>query len=138
MKKFIALTAAATLAAGITSAQAEGDAEAGATVFRKCAACHEVEEARNKVGPHLVNVIGRVPGSLEDFRYSNAMVAYGEEHVWDEETLTAYLANPRGVVRGTRMAFAGLKDDQELLDVIAYLKQFSEEMPADGEAPAAQ
>lgn len=132
MNKFIALTAAATFALGVNGAFAEshsaGDVEAGATVFKKCAACHNVEEAKNKVGPHLVNVIGRTPGSLEDFKYSKGMVAYGEENVWDEETLTAYLANPRGVVKGTRMAFAGLKKEEDLVNVIAYLKTFSEEM----------
>lgn len=132
MKKFIALTAAATFAMGVTGAFAEshsaGDVEAGATVFKKCAACHNVEEAKNKIGPHLVNVIGRTPGSLEDFKYSKGMTTYGEENVWDEATLTDYLANPRGVVKGTRMAFAGLKKEEDLVNVIAYLKTFSEEM----------
>ncbi|MGB7431889.1 MAG: cytochrome c family protein [Ahrensia sp.] len=128
MNKFIALTAAATFALGVNGSFA-ADAEAGATVFKKCAACHNVEEAKNKVGPHLVNVIGRTPGTLEGFKYSNGMVAFGEGKVWDEATLTEYLANPRGVVKGTRMAFAGLKKEEELADVIAYLKTFSEEMP---------
>lgn len=133
MNKFIAITAAATFALGVNGAFAAshsaGDAEAGADVFKKCAACHNVEEAKNKVGPHLVNVIGRTPGSLEGFKYSNAMVEFGDGKVWDETTLTEYLANPRGVVKGTRMAFAGLKSDEELANVIAYLKTFSEEMP---------
>ncbi|QLF68507.1 cytochrome c family protein [Peteryoungia desertarenae] len=103
----------------------EGDVAAGEQVFKKCSACHNVETDKNKVGPHLQNVFGRQPGALEGFKYSNAMVAFGEGKVWDDALMTEYLANPRGVVKGTRMAFAGLKDEKELADVIAYLKQFS-------------
>jgi cytochrome c len=120
---------AATLAAlaGLSGqAAAQGDPAEGEKVFRKCIACHAVEEGKNKVGPHLYDVIGRTPGSVDGFRYSKAMEAYGEEHVWNEETLDAYLEAPRKVVKGTRMAFAGLRKEEERADVIAYLKQFSE------------
>lgn len=106
----------------------DGDVEAGEKVFRKCASCHVVDSDQNKVGPSLQNVIGRVPGTVEGFKYSNAMVAFGEENVWDEETLMSYLAKPRDVVKGTRMAFAGLKKEEDLVNVIAYLKSFSEVM----------
>ena len=117
---------AAALAFTVAPAQAEGDAAAGEKVYRKCKACHVVEEEKNKVGPHLINVIGRTPGSLDGFKYSKAMIAYGEENVWDEETLGAYLAAPKKVVKGTKMAFAGLKKDEDIANVIAYLQQFSE------------
>jgi len=103
----------------------DGDVEAGEKVFRKCSACHVVDSDKNKVGPSLQNVFGRQPGVVEGFKYSKAMVEYGEGQVWNEENMAAYLANPRGVVKGTRMAFAGLKKEDELANVIAYMKQFS-------------
>lgn len=109
-----------------TPAQA-GDVAAGQKVFKKCKICHEVEAPKNKVGPNLVNLIGRTPGSLEGFKYSTAMRAYGESHVWDEATLTEYLAAPRKIVKGTRMAFPGLKNAGDIENLIAYLKQFSAE-----------
>jgi cytochrome c len=108
-------------------ALADGDAAAGEKVFRKCKACHSVEEGANKVGPNLYHVIGRTPGSEAGFNYSKGMTAYGEAgHVWDEATLSAYLEKPKDVVAGTKMAFVGLKKEAERDDVIAYLKQFSE------------
>lgn len=114
--------------AGVTApAFAEGDAEKGEKVFRKCKACHVVDSDKNKVGPTLQNVLGRTPGAVEGFKYSKAMIAYGEEHVWDEETLDAYLEAPKKEVKGTKMAFAGLRKEQDRLDVIAYMKSFSEE-----------
>lgn len=105
---------------------AEGDAAKGEKIFRKCKACHSVEEGKNKVGPTLHDVIGRTPGTVEDFRYSKAMEEYGAEgHVWDEETLDTYLKKPKDVVPKTRMAFVGLRKEDDREDVIAYLKQFS-------------
>lgn len=110
-----------------TPALAAGDPAEGEKVFRKCMACHTVEEGKNRVGPSLHNIIGRTPGTVEGFRYSDAMEAFGAEgHVWDNETLRGYLEAPRKVVEGTRMAFPGLKKEEELDDVIAYLEQFSE------------
>ena len=103
----------------VAPAQA-GDIEAGAKVFRKCKACHYVDKEKNKTGPHLVAVLGREAGSLEGYKYSKAMKASGL--VWDEETLAAYLKAPKKYVKGTKMAFAGLKKDKDVADVIAYLK----------------
>jgi cytochrome c len=107
-------------------ALAEGDAAAGEKVFRKCKACHATEDGVNKVGPTLYNVIGATPGTVEGYRYSKGMEAFGADHVWDEETLNAYLEKPRDVVEGTKMAFAGLAKPEDRADVIAYLKQFSQ------------
>ena len=107
-------------------ALAEGDAEKGAKVFRKCKACHVVDSDKNKVGPSLQNIIDRKPGSVEDYKYSKAMIAYGEENVWDEETLDAYLEKPKKVVKGTKMAFAGLRKEKDRDNIIAYMKSFSE------------
>ena len=108
-------------------AQAEGDSAAGEKVFRKCKACHTVEADNHRVGPSLANVIGRTPGSIDGFKYSPAMVDYGSTGiVWDTETLSAYLLKPRDVVKGTRMAFPGLKKDEDRANVIAYLQSVSE------------
>lgn len=97
-----------------------GDAVKGEKVFKKCKACHYVVKEKNKTGPHLVAVLGRAAGSLEEYKYSKAMKASGL--VWDEETLAAYLKAPKKYVTGTKMAFAGLKKDKDVADVIAYLK----------------
>ncbi len=124
------LTAAIALAAAFTvSAQAQtaGDAAKGEQVFKKCKICHQVgDNAKNMVGPHLNDIIGAQPGQhAEGYKYSQAMIDWGQGKVWDDATLSAYLENPRGVVNGTKMAFVGLKNEQERADVIAYLKQFT-------------
>ncbi|GAB4386078.1 c-type cytochrome [Albidovulum sp.] len=121
------LAAIGILTALALPALASGDAAKGEKVFNKCKACHAVGEgAKNKVGPELNGLIGRPAASVADFKYSDAMTAKGAEGmVWDEETLKAYLADPRGVVKGTKMTFAGLKKEDEIEDVIAYLDQFN-------------
>ncbi|MDX3924532.1 MAG: cytochrome c family protein [Shinella sp.] len=103
----------------------EGDATAGATVFNKCKACHVVDTDKNKVGPSLNGVVGRTAGTHEGFKYSNAMVEAGKAGlVWDEASLREYLHNPKAKVKGTKMAFAGLKKDDEIANLLAYLEQF--------------
>jgi cytochrome c len=110
---------ALVLSGGIAFAQ--GDAAHGEQVFNKCKACHTVDEAKNKVGPYLVGIFGRPAGAAEGFKYSSAMKESGI--TWNEQTLSEYLADPRGYIKGNRMAFAGLKDQEDLADLIAYLKQ---------------
>lgn len=135
MSKFLKAVAAAALAIGFSSVSALAqDADAGAKVFKKCAACHAVGEgAGNKVGPQLNDLFGRTAGSIEGYNYSKAVKAAGEGGLeWNEETLAQYLAKPRDFIKGTKMAFGGLRKQEELDDVIAYLKTFSE-----GEAEAA-
>ena len=117
-----------TLMAGVVllgshAALAEGDSAQGEKVFKKCAACHSVEAGKNKVGPSLHGVVGSPAGSVEGFKYSDAMKESGL--VWDEATLDSFLTKPKDVVPKTRMAFPGLKDEQDRQDVIAYLKQAS-------------
>ncbi|WP_349435477.1 cytochrome c family protein [Pararhizobium sp. A13] len=103
----------------------EGDAEAGAAVFKKCATCHIVDSDKNKVGPSLKGLFGRKAGTHPDFNYSSGMKAAGEGGlVWDETTLRDYLHNPKAKVKGTKMAFIGVKKDDEITNLIAYLKQF--------------
>jgi len=112
---------AAGLAALVSSAAlAEGDPEQGAKVFNKCKACHVADEEKNRVGPHLVGIVGRPAASVESYKYSTAMQQSGI--VWEEEILDQYLASPKDVVPGGKMAFAGLREEEDRADVIAYLK----------------
>jgi S-disulfanyl-L-cysteine oxidoreductase SoxD len=141
MSKFLEITSAAALALLVfgqpTSAQ---DAAAGEKVFSKCKACHAIGEgAKNKVGPQLNDLIGRTAGTVEGYKYSPAMSKVGEEGlVWNDETLKTYLTSPKAMVKGTKMTFAGLKKDEDLVNIIAYLHGFSSgsAAPAGTEAPA--
>lgn len=114
--------AAAMMMTGMLAggAVAEGDPAAGERVFRQCQACHVVDAEQNRVGPHLVGIFGREAGAVDGFNYSPAMANSGI--VWDEETIAAYLADPRGYISGNRMAFAGLRNPEQIADVIAYMK----------------
>lgn len=124
MRAIAATIIMATLAA--TPVLAEGDAEAGEKVFNKCKACHAVgEDAKNKSGPILNGIVGAAAGAVEGFKYSKALMAKAEEGlVWDEESLSAFLEKPRKYLPKTRMSFAGLKDEEDRANVIAYLAQF--------------
>lgn len=111
--------------ADVTAALAQADAAKGERVFKKCQSCHTVEQGdRNKVGPNLYGVVGGKVAAVDGFKYSSALLEHGGE--WTPERLDAYLANPRGAVKGTRMTFAGLKKDADRADVIAYLNTFSD------------
>ena len=125
MKKTVfALAAAAFIGIASGNQALAGDAAAGEKVFKKCKACHMVTKERHKSGPHLVNLFGRAAGSAEGFKkYSKAMKGSGV--VWDVETLDAYLEAPKKYIKGTRMAFAGLKKEKDRANVIAYLQTFS-------------
>lgn len=122
--RFAVLTAAAVgLAVLATPALAEGDAKKGAKVFRKCKACHVADEEKNKVGPHLVGIIDRPVASVDGFKYSAAMVEFGSDgKVWDVETLTLYLKKPKDLVKKTSMAFAGIRKDSDMENLIVYLQ----------------
>lgn len=117
---------AATVFLGTTLASAQ-DVENGADVFKRCRACHDVgDNAKNKVGPILNGIVGRKAGTIEGFKYSDANLKAGADGwVWTEEKMMEYLLNPRAAMPGNKMAFAGLKDEQDRKDLIAYLKQFS-------------
>ena len=117
----IFLGACFLVSSGLISATAHaGDAAAGKKVFKKCKACHYAAKDKNKTGPHLVNLIGREAGTVEGYKYSKSMKSSGI--VWDEDTLTAYLRAPKKYLKGTKMAFAGLRKDADIANVIAYLK----------------
>ncbi|SLN21319.1 Cytochrome c2 [Roseovarius gaetbuli] len=102
--------------------------EAGEKVFKKCKACHQVGEgAKDRAGPQLNGVMGRAAGSVEGFKYSKALMARADEGlVWNEETISAFLANPRGYMKGTKMGFAGLKSEEDQAAIAAYLSSFAD------------
>lgn len=131
----IALAAGAALLFGVFNATAQ-DVAAGEKLFAKCRACHAVGEgAKNKVGPHLNDVLGRSAGTVEGYKYSPAMIKAGDAGlVWETDTLKSYLADPKGFVKGNKMAFAGLKKDDEQANMIAYLATLS---PGAGDGAAA-
>lgn len=129
------LVAAAALLVSTFPCAAQ-DAAVGEKLFSKCKACHMVGEgAKNRVGPQLNDLFGRTAGAVEGFKYSPDMTKAGEGGlVWDAETLKAFLADPKGMVKGTKMAFAGLKKDEDLTNMVTYLQTFSPEAPAKSEA----
>ena len=99
---------------------ASADIAKGAKVFAKCKACHQVEEAKNGVGPHLVGVMGRTVAVIDGFAYSNPMQDL--EGVWDPDALSEFLANPKRYLPGTKMTFVGLKKPQDRANLIAWLQ----------------
>jgi len=123
-----ALAGLVILLAAVSPATAQ-DAENGEQVFRKCRACHQIGDgARNMVGPQLNNIVGRPAGQVEGFNYSQANKAAGKEGlVWTEEKLMEYLKDPKAFMPKTKMVFAGLKEEAERKDVIAFLKKYSQQ-----------
>lgn len=108
---------------------AGADIEGGQKSFRKCVACHTVEDGgANKVGPNLWNIVDKPVAAATGFGYSSAMTAYadGGQTVWDYEHLNGFLAAPKKYLKGTAMGFAGLKKEDERADVIAYLRSLSD------------
>jgi cytochrome c len=110
---------------------AAGDAAKGEKVAKKCVACHTFEkDGANKVGPNLFGVLGRNIATKDGFAYSPAMTGYaGTAGTWKYENITSYLRKPKKVVPKTKMAFAGLKKDKDLANMIAYLRQHSDNPP---------
>jgi cytochrome c len=129
MNKIILGLAVAGMFGGVSvAAAAEGDPAKGENVFKKCKICHQIGEgAKNQVGPQLNGVVGRKAGTIEGFSYSPAMKEAGEKGLtWTDEALHKYVENPKDFVPKNKMAFVGLKKEDERDDVIAYLKKFSE------------
>ncbi len=104
---------------------AMGDLTTGEKVFKKCSACHSiVKGGKNNIGPALYNVVGRQIGSVGDYKYSKALSGYGKE--WTFEELNGYLIKPAKWIKGTKMAFAGLRKEKDRASVILYLNQNSD------------
>ena len=109
----------------IASLMAMGDIATGEKVFKKCAACHSINKGgKNNIGPALYNVVGRQIGKVNDYKYSKALSGYGKE--WTFEELNGYLIKPAKWIKGTKMAFAGLRKEKDRASVILYLNQNSD------------
>jgi len=109
----------------IATLMAMGDIATGEKVFKKCAACHSiVKGGKNAIGPALYNVVSRKVGSINDYKYSKALSDYGKE--WTFEELNGYLIKPAKWIKGTKMAFAGLRKEKDRASVILYLNQNSD------------
>ena len=109
----------------LSALMAMGDLTTGEKVFKKCAACHSiVKGGKNNIGPALYNVVGRKIGSVNDYKYSKALSDYGKE--WTFEELNGYLIKPAKWIKGTKMAFAGLRKEKDRASVILYLNKNSD------------
>ena len=109
----------------IDALMAMGDLTHGEKVFKKCAACHSIiKGGKNNIGPALYNVVGRKIGIVEDYKYSKALASYDKE--WTVEELNGYLIKPAKWIKGTKMAFAGLRKEKDRASVIKYLNQNSD------------
>lgn len=121
----LASLAVAVLLGATAQAEETGDAKKGQQIFNRCKVCHTLDDSgKSRIGPNLYGVVARKAGSFDDYHYSDAMKKAGESGlVWTPDKLDAYLADPRAVVPGNKMTFAGLKDAQDRKDVIAYLTE---------------
>ena len=117
------LVVALSLVAGSAGTVRAQDAAAGEKIFAQCRACHQVgENAKNAVGPALNGLFGRKAGSVEGYSYSQANKSSGI--TWDEATFSEYIKDPKAKVPGTKMIYAGLKDEKRVQDLVAFLKQY--------------
>lgn len=122
MKKIGTLAAALAAVCVLGAASAEAaDVAKGKKVFNRCKACHSLEAGKKKVGPSLHGVYGRTSGTLEGFKFSDAMKNAGI--VWDDQTIGEYLKAPKTYIKGNKMAFAGLKKQADIDNLLAYLKE---------------
>ncbi len=109
----------------IAALMALGDVASGEKIFKKCAACHSINKGgKHKIGPALYNVVGRKVGGVEDYKYSKALIAYEKE--WTFEELNGFLIKPAKHIKGTKMAYAGLRKEADRASVIKYLNTNSD------------
>ena len=109
----------------IAALMALGDVASGEKIFKKCAACHSInKDGKNKIGPALYNVVGRVVGGLDNYKYSKALASYGKN--WTFEELNGFLQKPASYLKGTKMSYAGLRKEKDRASIIKYLNQKSD------------
>ena len=107
----------------ITESIADGDAVRGEQIFKKCKVCHTTAEgAKRRIGPNLFDIMGREIANKSNFKYSKALMDYKSNSVWDQQLMYQWLQSPSKFAKGTKMAFPGLRKDEDLKDIIAYLK----------------
>ena len=127
MKKFVSAFAAAAIMSVISIGYVNAaDVKKGKRVFNKCKACHSLVENKNRIGPSLHGIFGRTAGTTQKYKFSKAMKKAGAGGlVWSEDTLAKYLLKPRAFIKGTKMAFAGIKKPKDMENLMAFLKEAS-------------
>ena len=109
----------------IAALLAMGDLDHGKKVWKKCSACHSIKKGgKNKIGPALYSVLGRNVAALDNYKYSKAFIAYGKS--WTFEEMSGFLKKPQSYIKGTKMAFAGLKKEKDRASVILFMNQNSD------------
>ena len=120
VKQVSATSASAETKIDISALMAMGDVATGEKIFKKCVACHSiVKDGKNKIGPALYNVVGRKVGMIADYKYSKALMEYEKE--WTFAELNGFLIKPAKWIKGTKMAYAGLKNPKERAAIILYM-----------------
>jgi len=123
--KVAAQTSNTSQSVDISALLAMGDADHGKSVFKKCSACHSVKKGgKNKIGPALYGVLGRSAAALVDYKYSKALTSYGKS--WTFEEMNNFLIKPQAYIKGTKMAFAGLKKEKDRASIIIFMNQNSD------------
>ena len=117
----------ATETVDISALLVMGSVEHGQKVFKKCSACHSVKKGgKNKIGPALYNVLGRNMAALEDYKYSKALIVFGKS--WTFDQMNSFLIKPQAYIKGTKMAFAGLKKEKDRASIILFMNQNSDNL----------
>ena len=126
MKRIQLLAVASLVAATTSGAALAQDLEAGQRSFNKCRACHQIgPDAKNLVGPKLNGLFGRTAGTIDGFNYSDANKKSGI--TWDETVFSDYIKDPKAKIPGTKMVFPGIKNEKEIQDLTAFIKQYDKD-----------
>ncbi|MDP7233020.1 MAG: cytochrome c family protein [Alphaproteobacteria bacterium] len=122
LNRSLVIAAALGVAVAASGSAAAADVAAGEKVFKKCKACHTIEAGgKNKIGPNLAGIFGRQAALVEGYKYSKALRR--SEITWDDANMTEWLASPKKMLKGNKMAFPGLRNEEDIVNVIAYMKE---------------
>lgn len=122
LNRSLVIAAALGVAVAASGSAAAADVAAGEKVFKKCKACHTIEAGgKNKIGPNLAGIFGRQAALVEGYKYSKALRR--SEITWDDTNMTEWLAGPKKMLKGNKMAFPGLRNEEDIVNVIAYMKE---------------
>jgi|TARA_B100001964_G_scaffold15758_1_gene16274 cytochrome c len=122
LNRSLVIAAALGVAVAASGSAAAADVAAGEKVFKKCKACHTIEAGgKNKIGPNLAGIFGRQAALVEGYKYSKALRR--SEITWDDANMTEWLVSPKKMLKGNKMAFPGLRNEEDIVNVIAYMKE---------------